>query len=110
MVSGTLEADYDVVTAEDGLKGFLKAGLDPRPDLIIADVQMPRLDGIGMMKRLRHHGGGPDIPVIFLTSRDRPVDVIHGLRAGACYYLTKPFVADDLLLKVESVLASHATD
>ena len=107
MVSGTLEADYDVVTAEDGLKGFLNAGIDPRPDLIISDVQMPKLDGIGMVKRLRLRADAPEIPVIFLTSRDRPVDVIHGMRAGACYYLTKPFVADDLLLKVKSVLASH---
>lgn len=109
MVTGTLETDYDVITADDGLKGFLKAGLEPRPDLIITDVQMPKLDGIGMVKRLKRVLGEVEIPVVFLTSRDRPVDVIQGLRTGACYYLTKPFVPEDLLLKVKSALRATSS-
>ena len=106
MVTDALETDYEVATAENGLMGWLQANVSPHPDLIITDVEMPKLDGIGMVKRLRLHGQAPQVPIIFLTSRDRPVDVIQGMHAGACYYLTKPFGVDDLVLKVRNVFDS----
>jgi DNA-binding response OmpR family regulator len=98
-----LESEYEVITANDGLMGWLKATAEPRPDLIIADVEMPRLDGIGMLKRVRA-AGATEVPVILLTSHDQPCDVVYGMRAGARHYLTKPFHVNDLKAKVRKLL------
>ncbi len=98
-----LEAEYEVITANDGLMGWLKATAEPRPELIIADVEMPKLDGIGMLKRVRA-AGVSDVPVILLTSHDEPGDVVYGMKAGARHYLTKPFHVSDLKAKVRKLL------
>ena len=103
MLAGALADKYEVVTADNGLMGWIRATSPPFPDLIIADVEMPKLNGIAMVKRLKA-AGAADIPVVFLTSHDRPVEAIHGLSTGARYYLTKPFHVDDVLAKVHSIL------
>lgn len=99
-----LEDDYEVVEADNGLRGWLLASTEPRPDLIIADVEMPKLNGVSMAKRLATNPATQHIPVIFLTSRDRPADVLHGMSAGVRYYLTKPFEAGDVVKKVQALL------
>ncbi|MDD9945009.1 MAG: response regulator [Myxococcales bacterium] len=100
----SLQEHYSVIEADNGLTGFLKAGAEPRPDLIVSDVEMPRLDGVALVKRLRADPRLSSIPVILLTSRSASQDVVSGIQAGARHYITKPFEAEDLLAKVRKTL------
>ena len=71
-----------------------------RPDVVVADVSMPDLDGLEFTARLRADPDLSDVPVIFLSARVTPEDIEAGQRLGASY-LTKPFIASALLAKVE---------
>ena len=99
-----LATDYEVLQAADGLTGWLLATADPRPDLIITDIELPKLNGISMVRRLGALQASGAVPVIFLTSRDRPQDVVQGVKNGARLYLTKPFHVEDVRAKVHKVL------
>ena len=79
---------YEVIEAADGLEGFRKAG-EVKPDLIIMDVVMPRIDGIETCRMLTSAAETQDIPVILLTSRTSPSDVKKGMEAGAVDYIKK---------------------
>ena len=105
MVSRLLtKNNYDVKEAVDGLDGLRK--LDQEyPDLIIADVMMPNLDGLTLTKALKRHRETKAIPVIFLTAKGDARSMIEGINVGAKYYVTKPFQMEDLLDKVGKVLA-----
>ena len=72
------------------------------PDLAILDIKMPRMDGLELLRRLRQ--GAPDLPVIFLTSKDEEIDELMGLNAGADDYIRKPFSQRLLLERVRAVL------
>ena len=78
------------------------------PDLIVLDVMMPGLDGLGVLQNLR--AAGSQVPVIFLTARDAANDRIGGLRAGADDYVVKPFSVEELLARVHAVLRRSATE
>jgi len=94
---------YEVILAHDGLDGLEQAE-KWHPDLIISDVAMPRLDGLSMVRHLRA-ARVPSGPVIFLTARSTPSDVIAGITSGARHYLTKPVDLSDLNRKVARALA-----
>jgi CheY-like chemotaxis protein len=95
---------YALDTAEDGWAAWEKIDGDPsRFDLMLLDKQMPRLDGISLLKRLKVDGRFKDLPVIMLTSDDRQEDIIEGLAEGAHYYLTKPST-EDVLRVINSAL------
>jgi DNA-binding response OmpR family regulator len=79
-------------------------GAPNRFDLVLLDKQMPRLDGISLLKRLKADPRFKDLPVIMLTSDDRQEDIIEGLAAGAHYYLTKPSTEDVLKAVINSAL------
>ncbi|MEP6831379.1 MAG: response regulator transcription factor [Rhizomicrobium sp.] len=72
------------------------------PDLAILDIKMPRMDGLELLRRLRQ--SAPDLPVIFLTSKDEEIDELMGLNAGADDYIRKPFSQRLLLERVRAVL------
>ena len=91
---------YDVSQAADGAAGLAMARQD-KPDLIVLDVMMPKLDGFAVVKRLRE--AGDRTPVIFLTARDGADDRVTGLNAGADDYLPKPFALAELVARVEAV-------
>lgn len=92
---------FEVETASDGLEALATTATF-RPDLIVLDVMMPRLDGIEVCRRLRD--GGDNTPVIFLTARDDTTDHLAGFATGADDYLTKPFHLQLLVARVEAVL------
>ncbi len=94
---------YRVSCCEDGLAG-LTALEGTKPDLIIVDIMMPRLDGMTFVKAIKGNGETKPIPVIFLTAKNDPKSMIAGINLGARFYVTKPFVIDDLLSKVQKAL------
>ncbi|MBT2470293.1 response regulator transcription factor [Streptomyces sp. ISL-66] len=92
---------YGVQTAVDGLDALDKAA-SYAPDLIILDIQMPRMDGLTAARRLR--AAGTTTPVLMLTARDTVGDRVTGLDAGADDYLVKPFELDELFARVRALL------
>jgi DNA-binding response OmpR family regulator len=95
---------YTVVRAVDGVDGLEKAR-DHRPDAVVTDVMMPKRSGIDLLKDLRADPELAYIPVILLSARALATDVRDGLAAGADDYITKPFEPDDLVVRVEKLLA-----
>lgn len=104
LLSRVLGREYDVVLAEDGLAAIAKASADPRPDLVLLDVMMPGIDGFTVAKRLRLIPELKRVPIIFITARDAPQDMVKGIQLGARSYITKPFKLDEVLAKVKKAL------
>ena len=98
------EAGYHVVTASDG-ETALEAVRQFRPALVLSDVMMPRLDGLGLAKALRGDRSTAAIPVILLSARTGEDARIEGLEAGADDYVTKPFVARELVARIRASIA-----
>src|SRR5207248_3948872 len=92
---------YRVLTAADGESG-LKRALEEKPDLILLDVMMPRLDGYAVCAELRRLAN--PVPVLMLTAKGQVEDRVTGLDAGADDYLVKPFSTDELLARVRALL------
>jgi DNA-binding response OmpR family regulator len=92
---------YDVVTAENGIKG-LKLAKELRPDLVILDVMLPLMDGFEICKRMRKEG--ITSPVMMLTVKDEEVDKVLGLELGADDYVTKPFSVKEVSARVKALL------
>lgn len=100
-----LELDgYDVVTAEDGAEAVEKAA-EFKPDLVILDIMMPRMDGWAALQELKRQPETAKVPVIFLSAKAQQDDVRRGYDAGAAEYLTKPFDPSELLSIIEQILA-----
>ena len=91
---------FTVFEAEDGVEG-LTVAQSSNPDLVILDVEMPKMDGIDFCLRLREFS---TIPVIFLSGRKDEQDRIQGFAAGADDYVTKPFSKRELVMKVQAML------
>lgn len=102
----TLGRSFEVVATSDGAAA-LEAAQARRPDLVLSDVMMPRLDGFGLLQSLRADPVLQDIPLILLSARAGEDSRIEGLRAGADDYLTKPFSAQELVARVEAALRLH---
>ena len=98
---------WEVETAADGFAA-LAAIRARRPDLVISDVMMPRLDGLGLVAELRADPALRDLPVIMLSARAGEEARIEGLQAGATEYLAKPFAARELRAQVETQLLRAA--
>ena len=86
--------------AKDGLEGF-KSVIDSRPDMVICDLGMPRVDGFKFLKMLNARPELQEIPVIILTSSSDQASKVRGLEQGACDYVTKPFDAAELVARVK---------
>ena len=98
---------YEVELAGDGVAA-LDAVTAQRPDAMVLDVMMPRLDGLEVCRRLR--GGGDDLPILVLTARDAVSDRVAGLDAGADDYLPKPFALEELLARLRAPLRRRVPD
>lgn len=92
---------YAIDQAYDGEEGLFFARQDVY-DLIVLDIMLPKLDGYGVMERLRASGVGT--PVLMLTAKNTRDDRVRGLKLGADDYLAKPFDRDELVLRVEAIL------
>jgi DNA-binding response OmpR family regulator len=96
---------FTVFNAENGLAGLLRLERDALPDLVIADLMMPQLDGMSFVRAMKAREETKAIPVIFLTARTDSQSMIDGLNAGARFYITKPFQIEDLVGKVKIALS-----
>jgi DNA-binding response OmpR family regulator len=95
---------YEVVTAEDGERG-LEAVAQSRPELVILDVMLPKVDGFEVARRIRRDS---DVPLLMLTARDTELDKVVGLELGADDYLAKPFSMREVIARVRALLRRAA--
>jgi DNA-binding response OmpR family regulator len=93
--------DYRVLSAADGESGLQKA-VEEKPDLILLDIMLPRLDGFAVCAELRRLGH--QVPVLMLTAKGQVEDRVRGLDVGADDYLVKPFSTQELLARVRALL------
>lgn len=106
IIKDTLDAQgFDITTASDGVEG-LKKFSEFKPDVLVADIMMPEMDGFEMVRRIRQN----DLltPVLFLTARSAVNDVVKGFELGANDYLKKPFGIQELIVRIKA-LAHQAT-
>ncbi len=103
-LAGWLGYEYDVVVARDGIEGLEVANALPAPDIILADVWMPRLDGVSMVMRIKAIDRLRRVPVIFLTGQTSVHSMVAGIAVGARAYLSKPIDLDVLDRKLHSAL------
>ena len=98
---------YEVVVAEDGEQALAKVR-ETLPDLILLDIMMPKIDGLEVVRRLKADARLPFIPVILVTAKASPKDVVAGLDAGGDDYLTKPIDHGALVARVRAMLRIKA--
>ena len=98
---------YEVSGAEDGVQALARLAAT-RPDAVIMDVMMPRLDGLETTRMLR--AAGNDVPILVLTARDAVGDRVDGLDAGGDDYMAKPFALDELLAVRRAGTVADSTD
>jgi two-component system alkaline phosphatase synthesis response regulator PhoP len=94
-------AGYAVRTAADGLAG-IEAVIKNRPDVVVLDLMLPKMDGLAVCKELRQKN--PQMPILMLTAKDDVVDKVLGLEMGADDYITKPFSLREVEARIKSVL------
>jgi DNA-binding response OmpR family regulator len=101
IIKDTLDAQgFEITTAADGDKG-LKLFHESKPDVLVADVMMPKIDGFEMVRRIRKTD--PITPVLFLTARSAIKDVVEGFELGGNDYLKKPFGMQELIVRINAL-------
>jgi CheY-like chemotaxis protein len=96
---------YEVLLAEHGLDALVQIDrAQPKPNLLLVDIMMPELDGLTLVRALKGNRETRNIPVVFITAKTDAKSIADGISAGARYYVTKPFVIDDLLAKVKRAI------
>lgn len=100
LIKGLREHGYELVHSQDGLDGLARATAQ-RFDVIVADRQLPHLDGLSVITQLR--AKGDNTPVLILSALGTVDDRVHGLKAGGDDYLTKPFAMAELLARIEAL-------
>jgi len=105
LMAKALRSDYFVLTAADAGSALERAAGNPRPDLILLDVEMPGASGFDVCRVLKSEGNTADIPIIFLTGNTEPEPQVEGLDLGAVDYITKPISAAVLKARVRNHIA-----
>lgn len=98
---------HEVLLAADGMEA-IRTVHDEQPDVVVLDVMMPGVDGLGVVRRLRQDG--ITTPLLLLTARDAVPDRVEGLTTGADDYLVKPFALEELLARIDVLLRRHAPE
>lgn len=107
IVKETLEGQgFDVSLADNGVDG-LRIANEIKPDILIADIMMPEMDGFEMVRRVRRVN--PYVSVIFLTARSAVDDVVEGFRSGGNDYLRKPFSMMELIVRIKALVNRPAS-
>jgi len=102
IIKDTLDQQgFTIHIAHDGEEG-LRHFFSLHPDILVADVMMPRMDGFELVRRIRQQD--PHIPVLFLTARTATEDVVHGFELGANDYLRKPFGMQELIIRLKALI------
>ncbi len=91
---------YNTLEANDGEKA-VEVALEQKPDLILLDIMLPKMDGLAVCKRIRH---SLNVPILMLSAKDEEIDKILGLELGADDYITKPFSVRELMARVKANL------
>ncbi len=104
-----VRAGFMVTTAGDGEEAWEQIQAS-KPDFIVTDVNMPRLDGFGLIKRIKTTPATKTIPVVMLTARAADADVFKGWQFGADEYLTKPFNPEQLVFIVNKIIKAKADE
>jgi DNA-binding response OmpR family regulator len=94
---------YEVLTAADGEEALRRVEAD-RPDLVVLDIMMPKMDGFEVLRRMRANEASRQTPVVLLSAKGRPIDRETGLDTGADDYIVKPFSPRRLLEKIQDLL------
>ena len=97
------EAGYEIGLAQDGT-GAVEFVDERMPDLILLDIMMPQMDGYAVCESLKANRTTSHIPIIFLTARAEVDDIVKGFELGATDYVTKPFIAAELMARVKAHL------
>ena len=92
---------YNTLEANDGLEA-VNIALEKKPDLILLDIMLPKMDGLAVCKRIRH--SLPNVPILMLTAKAEEIDKILGLELGADDYITKPFSVRELMARIKANL------
>jgi DNA-binding response OmpR family regulator len=101
--------DFDCEIAHDGNRAFALAR-EKKPDLVLLDVSMPKIDGFGVLTALRNDPSTKDTPVVMVTGRNNEQEVVKGFALGADDYITKPFNSGELMARINRIMrASEAT-
>jgi DNA-binding response OmpR family regulator len=103
MLVKALGMTYTVYEARDGEEARGLLTTLPPPDALVCDIMMPRLDGLALAKILRKTPGFDRLPILFLTAKDSPLDLVAGINAGARHYVTKPFKVAEVVAKVKAM-------
>lgn len=93
--------DYEVITAKDGAEGY-ETALEKKPDLIMLDIEMPRMNGYQVCEAVRAEESIKHIPIILITIHSKVNDVVKGLKLGANDHVTKPYDPQEVLIRIES--------
>lgn len=104
LVAQFLGTAYKVHTLDNGLKAMAWLQQGNLPDLIITDLEMPKMDGFELIAQLKGSGLFSAIPIIVLSCRENSVDRIKCLKLGADDYIIKPFNPEELMIRVEKLL------
>lgn len=92
-------ARFRLIVSSDGRQGYQRAVVD-QPDLILMDVSMPQLDGYGACRLLKADPATRHIPIIFLSAKNTPEERLQGLRLGGADYVSKPFLAEEVMARI----------
>ena len=103
MIESALEETYNVIAVTSGMRA-LRYLENNRADLILLDVEMPIMDGIQTLQKIREKQGLSKVPVVFLTARKDGHTVAEGFKLGISDYITKPFEAEEIVERIRRVL------
>lgn len=108
LLENFLKKEYEVTAKSDGLEALKWMEQGNIPDLVVADIQMPNLDGYDFIKNVRASGFYKDIPLIMLSGIESSAEKVKCLKLGANDYIVKPFNPEELLIRIELLLARNS--
>jgi signal transduction histidine kinase/ligand-binding sensor domain-containing protein/AraC-like DNA-binding protein len=105
LLKDLLSETYNIILTENGNEGY-QAAKNSHPDIILSDIMMPEVDGIEMCKMLQKNELTKHIPIVLLTAKNSTKSKILGLESGAIEFINKPFNTNELILKINNIIAS----